>query len=177
MKKIAMIAAAVLACGAAQAQTVASPIYGEIGYSLLNADVVGTDFDLGAVRGILGYEVHPNVALEAMFALGTSDDSVRAGSDTVKLKLEHSYGFYVKPKVDVSEGLELFARVGFAESKLKATLVGEFSNSDSDNDVSFGVGMKYAFSKNMYGVVDYMRYYNKDDVKVDGFTFGLGYKF
>jgi opacity protein-like surface antigen len=79
--------------------------------------------------------------------------------------------------MEVGDGLELFARVGFAESKLKATLVGEFSNSDSDNDVSFGVGMKYAFSKSMYGVVDYMRYYNKDDVKVDGFTFGLGYKF
>lgn len=177
MKKIAMIAAAVLACGAAQAQTNASPIYGEIGYSLLSADVVGTDFDLGAVRGILGYEVHPNVALEAMFAFGTSDDSVSDGGNTVKLKLENSYGFYVKPKMNVSEDLEVFGRIGFAESKLNATLVGEFSNSDSDNDVSFGIGMKYGFSKSMYGVVDYMRYYNKDDVKVDGFTLGIGYKF
>ncbi|MBK1612562.1 hypothetical protein CKO44_03670 [Rubrivivax gelatinosus] len=177
MKKIAMIAAAVLACGAAQAQTNASPIYGEIGYSLLTADVAGTDFDLGAVRAILGYDVHPNVAIEAMFAVGTSDDSLSSGGDTFKIKLQHSYGLYLKPKVEVADGLELFGRIGYVESKLKATLVGYGSATNSDNDVSFGVGAKYAFSKSMYGVIDYMRYYNKDDIKVDGFTLGFGYRF
>ncbi|EGJ10609.1 porin family protein [Rubrivivax benzoatilyticus] len=177
MKKIAMIAAAVLACGAAQAQTNASPIYGEVGYSMLNADVAGVDLDFGMIRGILGYEIHPNVAIEAMLGLGTSDDSVSFEGETLKLKVQRTYGLYVKPKVEVAEGLELFGRIGFAESKVKATVVGYGSASDSDNDFSFGAGVKYTFSKNVYGVLDYMRYYNKDDIKVDGFTFGVGYKF
>ncbi|MBZ8142680.1 hypothetical protein CLD22_22635 [Rubrivivax gelatinosus] len=177
MKKIAMIAAVVLTCGAAQAQTNASPIYGEISYLMMSADAPSAAFDLAAVRGFLGYEVHPNIALEAMFAIGVADDRVGPAFDYVRLKLENSYGLYIKPKVNVTEKLELFARVGYAESKFKATRRGYGSSTDSDGDVSFGVGLKYTFAKNTYGAVDYMRYYDKDDLKVNGVTLGIGYQF
>lgn len=177
MKKIVMIAAAVLACGAAQAQTNASPIYGEIGYSMLHADVSFYGLDIGAVRGILGYEVHPNLALEAMLAVGVTDDRTQGVFvENIKLKLEHGYGLYIKPKFQVTDRLQLFGRVGYAESKFKLTWEGA-SASDSDHDVSYGVGMAYGFSKSLYGTLDYMRYYGKDDLRVNGITFGLGYKF
>lgn len=173
-----MIAAAVLACGAAQAQTNASPIYAEIGYSLLHADVGSNGLDIGAVRGIVGYELHPYLALEAMLAVGVTDDRTKAlFLERVKLKMEHAYGLYIKPKLQVTDSLQLFGRVGYAESKFKATREGYGSDSDSDHDVSFGIGLNYAFSKAMYGTLDYTRYYDKDDFKVNGLTFGVGYKF
>lgn len=177
MKKLALILA-LSACGIAQAQTAApSPFYGEIGYTALDAEVFDVDFDIGAVRGIVGYEVHPNLAVEAMLGLGAGSDSVTGGGETVKLKLEHSYGVYLKPKVRVAEGLELFGRVGYARTKLKAQAVGHGSETDSDNDVSYGLGMSYQFTKSIYGSVDYMHYYHQDDVKLEGFSLAVGYRF
>ena len=177
MKKLALILA-LSACGIAQAQTAApSPLYGEIGYAALNTEVIDADFDTGAIRAILGYELHPNVAIEAMLGFGVGDDSFTNRGDTVKLKIKNSYGLFLKPKVQIVEGLEAFGRIGYARSKLKATLVGYSSETDSDSDVAYGAGLSYQFTKSVYGSVDYMRYYNEDDTKVDGFTFAVGYRF
>ena len=74
--------------------------------------------------------------------------------------------------------VELFARLGYADSKVKLKVPSlDASASDSDNDFSFGLGLNYAFSRNVYMSADYMSYYNKDGVKADGFTLGVGYKF
>lgn len=177
MKKLALILA-LSACGVAQAQTAApSPFYAELGYAALDAEVFDVDFDIGAVRGIVGYEVHPNLAVEAMLGLGAGSDAVSGNGETVKLELEHSYGVYLKPKVRVAEGLELFGRVGYAHSKLKARAVGYRSETDSDNDVSYGAGLSYQFTKSVYGSVDYMHYYHHDEVKLEGFSLAVGLRF
>ncbi len=176
MKKLALILA-LSACGIAQAQTAApSPFYGEIGYAAVNTDVLGADSDLGMARGILGYELHPNVAVEAMFGLGVGDDKTSDGEHTDKLKLEHSYGLYLKPKLQLAQGLEVFGRIGYTRIKLELTSP-DHRETDSDDDVSYGLGVSYQFTKSVYGSFDYMRYYDKDATKIDGFSLAVGYRF
>ena len=71
MTKISLITAALLlAAGAAQAQTApaTSGLYGDIGYTFLNLKSDGPSVKPGAVRGIVGWDLHPNVAIEAMLA-------------------------------------------------------------------------------------------------------------
>ncbi|SEK95803.1 Opacity protein [Roseateles sp. YR242] len=177
MKKIALIAAAMLAAGAAQAQTKpASPFYGEAGFVFLTADISGIKANPTALRGIAGWNVHQYVALEVMVAAGVSDDNFDSGAGAYKAKVENAYGVYIKPKYALNDQFEVFGRVGFANSKVKLSTTG-LSGSDSDSDVSWGLGATYKFNKQWYGAADYTSYFNKDGLKVDGFALNVGYRF
>lgn len=192
MKRIAIAATAVLAMlgASAQAQTATRPaaagpaLYGEVGYTFLKAKAEGESANLGALRGILGYDFHPNVAFEGMLAFGVKDHTesvVESGlAVNLKLELQNSYGIYVKPKFNATNELELFGRLGWARSKIKATasaLGVSASESESDSDFSYGVGLKYNFNPRMSAGLDYMRYFDKDGLTVDGVTVGFGYRF
>lgn len=176
MKKLMAIAAALMAAGGVQAQT-ALPVYAELGYVGLTYSENGVpDIKPGVLRMLVGVEVHPNVAIEGMLGAGVKDDTVRLSGIDVKAKVDSSYGFFIKPKINPTSDLTLFARLGYSNTRIKASAMG-VSVSDSGGDASYGVGLSYAFTKNAFAAVDYMSYYNKDGVKIDGFSFGLGYKF
>lgn len=176
MKKITLIAAAaLLAAGAAQAQsTVGNGVYGEVGYTFVNIkdEFANVTAKPGAIRGIVGWDLHPYVALEALLSGGVSDDTVQG----VKVKASRTYGFYVTPKYAITPEIEVFGRLGYADSKIKVSS-GNASASGSDSSFSWGLGAKYNFSKQIYGAVDYMSYYDKDDTKATGVTLSVGYRF
>lgn len=177
MKKIAVMAAALMAMGAAQAQN-SLPLYGELGYSFVTVSAEGEDFNPSVLRGLLGYQVTPNLALEAMYGVNLSDDTTRVSGVSVKGEVQHTYGFYIKPQYAVTPVLTVFGRLGYAESKVKlsAPSLG-IQASDSDNDVSYGLGLGYTLSPKASVTADYMSYYNKDGVKATGITLGLAYRF
>ncbi|WP_431258909.1 outer membrane beta-barrel protein [Roseateles chitinivorans] len=176
MIKISVVAAAVLlAAGAAQAQSQATnAVYGELGYTFAKVkdDFYNVSFKPGAIRGIVGWDLHPNVALEGMLAGGVSDDT----SQGVKTKITRSVGFYVVPKYSFNPQFEVFGRLGYADSKVKfSSSLGSASGSDSS--FSWGLGAKYNFNKQVYGAVDYMSYFDKDTTTVTGVTLSVGYRF
>jgi opacity protein-like surface antigen len=185
MKRIAIAAAAAIAMlsTAAQAQTAkTSPVYGEIGYTQFKVkDELSGSIKPNALRGIVGYTLHPNVAVEGMLAFGISDDSLTFddgfGPVTTELKLQHAYGIYVKPKFNVTPEFEVFGRLGYTKAKFKWNDVGGESGSDSEGDVSYGLGAAFNFNPRMSVGLDYMRYSDKDGVKVDGVTLNFGYRF
>lgn len=125
------------------------------------------------VRGIFGVDLNRNIALEAMIGAGVSDDSAYGA----KLELKHAIGFYIKPKINLTDNLEAFARLGIAKAKLKVSSYYYGSVTDSDNDFSFGAGLAYTFSSGVYGALDYMRYYDKDGLTIDGATLSIGFRF
>lgn len=170
------VAAAALAAGAAHAQAVApqqSPWFGELGYSWLDF----RDNDVGfrsrpqAIRGIVGYNFHPNFAVEGMAAFGT-----RSGTDAgIDTKLSSAYGVFLKPKYDFNN-IEVFARVGWARERVRASALG-VSDSATDNDFAWGAGASYSINPRTYVALDYMRLHNKDSARIDGWTLGVGYRF
>jgi opacity protein-like surface antigen len=180
MKKIAILGAALFAVATAQAQQNNSPVYAEVGYSALkykeDDGQLSASFKPGALRGIVGYEVSPNLAVEGMLAFGVKNDTTNFMNVNVKGELQNAYGVYVKPKIKVGDNLELFGRLGWTHAKIKASAQG-FSISDNGSDVSYGAGLSYSFSRNTYVSADYMNYYDKEGVKIDGFTVGIGFKF
>nr|WP_297531605.1 porin family protein [uncultured Roseateles sp.] len=178
MSKISLIvAAALLAAGAAQAQSTPQAqngVYGELGYTFVKVkdDFFNVSFKPGAIRGIVGWDLHPNVALEGMLAGGVSDDTTQG----VKAKISRSYGLYVVPKYSLTPEFEVFGRLGYADSKVKlSSSLG--SSSGSDSSFSWGLGAKYNFNKQVYGAVDYMSYFDKDSTTVTGVTLSVGYRF
>jgi outer membrane autotransporter protein len=171
MKAIAIAAAAasLLVGVAAHAQQApaASPLYGELGYSWTQIHGNGFKATPGAVRGIIGYDLNPNVAVEGMLEGGTRD----ATDNGVTAKLQSSYGLFVKPKYDFGN-TEVFARAGWARTNLDLS-----TGNVSSNDFAYGVGAKYNVTPRMNVGLDYTRLADKNGVKVDGVTLGLGYHF
>src|SRR4030095_4672968 len=108
MKRLATAAgAALFLLGSAQAQQMGMPpmtmsaVYGELGYTFLKIDAFGTSLRPAAIRGILGYEVHPLFAIEGMVAGGVNDDdkdlSVGGVPASVQAKMDYMYRIWGKP--------------------------------------------------------------------------------
>jgi len=175
MKKIITAVAAVAACAAAQAQT-ESPFYVELGYTGTKFENPVASADPGMVRAIFGWEATPYLAVEAMGAFSEHESEARVGGSKVDVEIEHSWGLYLKPKMKFGDAVEVFGRLGFTESRVKVSAE-DGSDSDSGNDFTYGVGLNYAISKTAYASIDYLNYYNKDSVKIKGFTIAIGTKF
>ncbi|CAG4884912.1 Maltoporin (maltose/maltodextrin high-affinity receptor, phage lambda receptor protein) [Georgfuchsia toluolica] len=107
-----------------------------------------------------------------MLAGGVQDDNVETPFGSVNVDLKHTYGAFLKPKMDLGQNFELFARLGWAKTKIDAG-----GGSDSESDFAYGVGLQYSFSPKAYVTGGYMNLYDKDGVQVDGWNIGVGYKF
>ncbi len=152
-------------------------IYGEIGLTSLNYSEPGYALSpSGAIRVIVGADLAPNLALEGMAAFGTSEGSLAISGVLVKGKVDTMYGVYLKPKTKISDAIEVFGRVGFASAKATFTAPG-FAYTTSGNDFSYGVGANFNVAKNASVGLDYMSYYNKTGVSVNGMTINIGFKF
>ena len=163
--KINVIAAAAIslaAIGAQAQQNAPTPWYGEVGYAALNVRAGGGKLNPHALRGIVGYGFHPNIAAEAMLAAGVRDDS--------GLKVKSAAGVFLKPRVQIDD-LELFARVGWVQSRVSA-----FGFSGDDDDLAWGAGLNYSINPRTYVTLDYTQYFSKSGVRVDGATLGVGFR-
>ena len=117
-----------------------------------------------------------NLAIDGMAGFGANDGSLTISGVTIKGHVDSFYGVYLKPKAKLSESIEVFGRIGYANSKLTASAPG-IAISASGSDVSYGVGGSVKVAKNMSLNLDYMSYYNKNGTSVNGITLGLGFNF
>jgi opacity protein-like surface antigen len=76
----------------------------------------------------------------------------------------------------VSQDIEVFARLGYARIKLTDSVMG-VSFTESASDASYGLGAAYRINDKWSAVVDYMRYYDKDGVRLQGLSAGLRLRF
>lgn len=154
---------ALLAAGA-QAQN----LYGELGYTALDYREPGLKLSPGMVRGVAGYEVTPNLAVEGMLGFNGGSDTA-SGSTR---QLNNMVGVFGKAQTNVTDALKVYGRLGVARTSLKANGV-----SDSDTGLAYGAGVSYDISKAVYLNADYTKYYDRKDQKIEGFTAGVGYRF
>lgn len=134
-------AATVLAlAGAAQAQTAPVGVYGSVGYANAHSDNV----DLGAIQGRLGYRFMPYVGLEGEAAFGVKKDDVTVAGVTGRAKLEHEAAIYGVGFLPLSDKTDLFARVGYGNTKVKVSALGTSASADG-NSWNFGVGGQHYF--------------------------------
>ena len=149
---------------AAQAQS----LYGEVGYTGLDYKEPGLKASPGMVRGVVGFEFTPQLALEGIVGLGARSDT----SSGTTLKLDNTLGVFGKAQVPVTDAFKLYGRVGVARTSLKFN-----GASDSSTGLAWGAGASYDLSKTTYLNVDYTRYLDKDSQKLDGITAGIGFRF
>lgn len=191
-KTMILLAAGLLAAGAASAQQArsmstpggASPLYGELGYTHLDASGTFSGANIGGnpgmIRGIVGYDLHPNAAIEGMLGIGIrdadNDGQVLGLNYNTNFRVRSTFGVFAKPKIDFGN-VEVFGRLGYAQTRLRTNLVtglGSSGSNTSDGDVAYGLGANWRFNPKMYAGLDVMRYYDRGTTKIEGVTLSVG---
>ena len=173
-----VLIAAATAATTASAQT-ASPetkFYGELGYTALQYKEPAGKADLGMGTATIGYEINKNFAVEGALGTGISDDNVNVLGTNVNVDVDNSYAVFLKPKAVVAQNLEVFAKLGWAKTKLKGS-AGGFNASSTGSDFAYGAGAQYSITPTAYITGGYMKLYDKNSVTADGWNIGVGYKF
>jgi outer membrane immunogenic protein len=154
--KLALVtaaAASVLAIAAipaiASAQTQQwSGYYGTLGYT--GTDVTDGGADLGAITGRFGWKSHTFLGLEGEASVGVQHDTVGG----VRENLNDQFAGYVTATVPVYRHIDIFARVGYGQTRIDTTPKG-FGG--TDNSFNYGAGAQW-FWDNKNGIRgDYTR--------------------
>ena len=128
---------------------------------------------------VVGYEVHPNLALEGVAVTNVDTDTISLNGSEVagaSLKVQRAFGFFIKPKVMLTPEWELFGRLGSIENKTKAQY-GSLSATQTEHDLAYGIGLNYHFNKTTYGSLGYSSFYDKQNTTARGATLAVGMKF
>jgi opacity protein-like surface antigen len=169
---VALTLLATLAGTGAQAQSrTMSDVgyYGEIAYAPLEVgDSAASTSKPKAARFIIGKDLSPTLAVEGMYTSTMSKDDRGTFNASVS-----NYGIHLKPKMALTENTLVFARLGVTHSDITASAAG----SHKGNDLSYGVGVQTNFTKTVYGQLDYMNYYDKDNTSAKGFALSVGTRF
>lgn len=177
---IALTAAAVVSAVAlpAAAQIIdLSPVTyeGSIGYTGIST----SGADLGAVDLRASAFFGKYLGVEGEGAFGVNDNSASNGGAAAKLHLNSEYAGYGVVRYPVLPNANVFARVGYGHSDIKATVssgTGAVSNSFGVDSVNYGAGGEYFFDDKNGIRIDYTRldFQGHSGLK-DGDSWSVGY--
>jgi len=172
MRVLFAAAALSLVYGSALAQPFPqSGVYGSLGYTSFDGDEVS----LGAVTGRLGARVHPNLGVEGEGSFGVRDDSFDVSINGAgKYELKHDVAVYAVGFLPISDNVEIFARVGYGTTKVRASVAGVTPSQDGDS-LNYGIGGSY-FIDGRNGVrTDWTRRAFRDDRAGQADTWSISY--
>jgi hypothetical protein len=177
LQRLALVTtlAGALAAPAAQAQSV----YGEVGYSALSATLtvpvlgISVKSEPAMARAMIGVSPFAGLGVEGMIGTGVRDDRLR-GNQAIdsRVKVNEFLGVYLASRLNLGP-VELFGRAGVAETRLRFEGLG----SGDGSDFSYGGGIRLLPTDNLTLSLDYMNYFDKGGVKIDGYTLSVGLKF
>lgn len=157
------------------AQTMSNDLYGELGYLGMKVSEGGTSVKPKMVRAVIGKQLDPNLAVEALVGLTLAKDEVGSGASKAEFS-STTYGVFVKPSFEIATDTALFARVGVAHTSLKQSNATR-SSTGSTTKLAYGLGLQAQFNKNIYGQIDYTRYAKDNGTTVGGVTLSVGTRF
>lgn len=143
-------------------------------YSFMSVedDDFGVDADVGVLFLRGGYQLNQYVALEARIGMGVEDDKIGG----INLEVEEMIGAYAKVGLPTQTGFYPYVLLGVTDSELELSGFGQ-SASDSDTDLSYGVGVDYWFSSQMSASAEYTNFYDDGGTSLTGLSLGVTYKF
>ena len=164
-------AALTLLAAPAMAQTISNPqVTGSLGYTHLD----GEDASLGAITGRLNARVNRYVGVEGEASFGVKDDEITVGAVTGDLSHEYDAAAYVVGTLPISPNFELFGRVGYGTTSIKAEAAG-LSTTEDGESVNYGAGANYFFDGRNGVRADWTRRDFTDDNGGELDTYGLSY--
>lgn len=167
------------------AQEPASGMYFGAQYATVNIENGnGVDTSPTALVFQIGKEINKNFAIEGRFGMGMGDDSTGAFIGitpfTVTQEVDTFFGIYAKGIMPASDVVSLYGMVGFTDGTVNTSItdgVITISDSGSESDISFGVGVDFDVTKSMALNIEYMNYIDVDNGTLDALSVGITTKF
>ena len=134
-------------------------------------DLGSEEFSPAAIIVKGGYELHRFMAVE--LRLGTGITSGTRDSFDLKREVDAGllYGGYVKLQTGNKE-FNPYVILGY--TSLELDLKGPIAKADGDDDdISYGIGIEAALSESLYFNLEYMQYYDTDNITARAFSIGL----
>lgn len=131
------------------------------------------DLDLNSVIGRVGGYFNPYVGAELRWGYGVNDDSADVAGTSASLELDDMYGAYIKGGVPVGDTFYPYAIVGYTEQEVTVRSGSLGAASDSDSDISYGLGVDVQLGEKIGLNLEYMSFYDKDDVEIQGLSIGI----
>lgn len=172
MRNVLLATAAITLLGTpALAQSFSDPQWtGSVGYTHLDGD----DGSLGAVTGRIGAKISRYIGVEGEASFGVKDEDITVGGVDGSLEHEYDAAIYGVANVPVSENLELFGRVGYGTTSIKADVAG-FTASEDGESLNYGAGANYFFDGRNGVRADWTRRDFTDDDGGEIDTYGLSF--
>jgi outer membrane autotransporter protein len=168
-------------CSASALAQNTSPIYMDLGYTMLTYKEPKYEATPKALRLIVGHNLDDHFGIEGMAAASAGSSTSTLNGIKMDFSVPTMYGVYAKAFAKLESNFEVFGRLGWASVSRKATApIGNLSLSyeDSASGFSYGAGAKYTISENTSVFADYVSYYpSKNGISIEGFTFGVGFSF
>ena len=162
-----VLAVALAFTGPAFAQDTGFYVGGALGQSSFDVDCTGTtscDDKDSSWKIFGGYQFNKHLALEFGYAdLGETTASVPVPPFTVNLALEATvWDLVAVGSLPIADRFSIFGKIGLyrADTDLNGTIsgLGSVSESDSNTDLTFGIGARYDFTRNLGVRLEWQRY-------------------
>ncbi len=135
----------------------------------INIGVDAVEFDAYNISAKLGYNFNENLGIEGQGAFGIIDDKIDIEDQEVNSGVDSSFGAFLIGRIPAGENFDLFARAGYAFTKVG------FSSGPVEIDLdfdgfAFGAGGQYWLNEVSGIRLEYTRYDNNlDDDFFDDF--------
>ena len=183
-KRLALIISAIgsIASLAAQAEGT-SPVFhvsGQAVYTKVKASGESFSPSLFQLKADLEFTegLMDGIGIQGMVAAPMSDDTANG----MTLEITQQSGVYItltNPETQPDD-LKISILLGYASTEVETLLPSlNAQNKDTFSAFSYGVTLqdRIVEGKPFYWTLDYLRYYNDDDLRVDGLGFGVTYAF
>ena len=151
--------------------------YGEVAYisgkyaePLISANPTG-------IRFIYGVKSGENLSYEGMATFGLATGNGKYLTVNYSIKEKSNIGVLVKGSTKLSDSVQAFGRFGYAYTSLSDSATGpggSISQTTSGGSLAYGAGLNFGINATSSINLDYMVYYNRNGVSLNGL--GVGYQ-
>jgi OOP family OmpA-OmpF porin len=129
--------------------------------------------DIGG-RAFVGWQFNKWVGVEGGFAyLGKTEITGPGGTATVRARGLDVVGVVTVP---LNEMFGVYGKAGLARMRASGTAPG-ITVTDTDTSLTYGLGARVNFARNFTGRLEWQRFHDISDIKVDFLSIGVLYGF
>jgi hypothetical protein len=154
-----------------------SSSYGEVSYISGRYSEPSISANPTSLRLIYGMKSSESLSYEAMLSLGMATGTGQYKTVNYGIKENSIFGVYAKGITKLGESVQAFGRLGYTSTSLTDTATGpggSFQQTTSGGSLSYGAGLNFSIDTTSSVNVDYMAYYNRNGINVNGL--GIGYQ-